>query len=151
MPIEQPPIQRRRPKQARARATWDAIVEAAAQILERGGPEALTTNEIAARAGVSIGTLYQYFPDKAAIVLAAAKRELGAASRPARHNALMRALIALVETIAEFGAGAEGLSARPNSAAPRKARRMSSVDPLYRVLLSFAIPLTLAPIAIKAR
>src|SRR5579871_6369668 len=53
--------ERRRPRQARSRATWEAIVEAASQILERRGPDALNTNAIAERAGVSIGTLYQYF------------------------------------------------------------------------------------------
>jgi AcrR family transcriptional regulator len=68
---------RRNPQQARARGTIEAIVEAAAQILERDGPDALTTNRIAERAGVSIGSLYQYFADKDAIVLAVARRELG--------------------------------------------------------------------------
>ena len=56
------------PTQARGRATFDAICEATAHILETAGPEALTTNLIAERAGVSIGSLYQYFPTKEAIV-----------------------------------------------------------------------------------
>jgi AcrR family transcriptional regulator len=68
---------RRNPKQARALATIEAIVEATAQILERDGRDALNTNRIAERAGVSIGSLYQYFADKDAILLALARRELG--------------------------------------------------------------------------
>jgi AcrR family transcriptional regulator len=68
---------RRNPKQARAHETIEAIIEATAQILERGGRDALNTNRIAERAGVSIGSLYQYFADKDAILLALARRELG--------------------------------------------------------------------------
>ncbi|AJE45489.1 TetR/AcrR family transcriptional regulator [Celeribacter indicus] len=44
------------------------LLEAAARILEEDGPEALTTNHIARRAGVSVGSLYQYFPSKEAIL-----------------------------------------------------------------------------------
>ncbi|WP_448869337.1 TetR/AcrR family transcriptional regulator, partial [Delftia acidovorans] len=58
---------RRQPVQARAQRTLQAIVQAAAQILVKEGEAALTTNRIAERAGVSIGTLYQYFPDKQAV------------------------------------------------------------------------------------
>ena len=70
---------RRRPRQARAAETVAAILEAAAQILESGGLAAFTTNAVAERAGVSIGTLYQYFGDKSAVLLALARQELGAA------------------------------------------------------------------------
>ena len=69
---------RRRPKQVRALATRDAILEAATQILERHGEGAFTTNRVAERAGVSIGTLYQYFADKQAILAALARREAAA-------------------------------------------------------------------------
>lgn len=66
---------RKSPTQARAAQTVDAIVEAAIQILQSDGEERLTTNRIAERAGVSIGSLYQYFADKEAIVEAIAERE----------------------------------------------------------------------------
>ena len=66
---------RRNPKQARARATVDAILEAAFQILEADGLAKLTTSRIAERAGVSIGTLYQYFPDREAILAAMGQRQ----------------------------------------------------------------------------
>ncbi|MCC8431632.1 TetR/AcrR family transcriptional regulator [Reyranella aquatilis] len=67
------------PRQARATQTVASIVEAAAQILEKGGLAAFTTNAVAERAGVSIGTLYQYFGDKNALVMALARREMEAA------------------------------------------------------------------------
>jgi AcrR family transcriptional regulator len=61
---------RRRPRQQRSQLTFDALVEAAAQVFERHGYAAGTTNRIAERAGVSIGTLYQYFDDKDAVLTA---------------------------------------------------------------------------------
>ncbi|MGE0575692.1 MAG: TetR/AcrR family transcriptional regulator [Reyranella sp.] len=74
-----PEIKRRIPRQARAAETVAAILEAAAQILEAGGLAAFTTNAVAERAGVSIGTLYQYFVDKNALLLALARQEMSAA------------------------------------------------------------------------
>lgn len=76
---------RKKPAQKRATVTFDAILDAATQILEDKGARALTTNRIAVRAGVSVGSLYQYFPNKEAIVRALIERELARseASRPA--------------------------------------------------------------------
>ncbi len=71
-----PPPTRRNPRQDRARATVDAVLEAAAQILEAKGLKGATTNAIAERAGVSVGSLYQYFPDKGSLVLALYERHL---------------------------------------------------------------------------
>src|SRR5215471_21205054 len=67
---------RRAPSQSRSRDTVEAIVEAAAQVFERHGYAAGTTNRIAERAGVSIGSLYQYFPNKDAIVMELARRHI---------------------------------------------------------------------------
>lgn len=66
---------RRNPKQARAQATVDAILAATFQLLEAEGESRLTTNRIAERAGVSIGTLYQYFKDRDAILTAMGERQ----------------------------------------------------------------------------
>jgi AcrR family transcriptional regulator len=66
---------RRTPSQARSGQTIQIIFEATAQVLHDHGEAALTTNRIAERAGVSIGTLYQYFDSKEAIVLAMLARE----------------------------------------------------------------------------
>jgi AcrR family transcriptional regulator len=62
--------QRKRPVQQRSQATVDAVLEATLQVLKRDGFLALTTTRVAERAGVSVGTLYQYFPDKASLVMA---------------------------------------------------------------------------------
>lgn len=59
---------RKIPAQARSRATVDAIIQAATYILIRVGWEGLTTNAIAERAGVNIGSLYQFFPNKEAVI-----------------------------------------------------------------------------------
>ena len=67
---------RRMPRQARAQDTVQVILEATARILQRKGPAALNTNYIAECAGISVGTLYQYFPNKEAILIAMARSEL---------------------------------------------------------------------------
>ena len=67
---------RRAPRQERSRVTLDAILEAAAQVFESRGYAAGTTNHIAERAGVSIGSLYQYFPDKASVANVLIERHL---------------------------------------------------------------------------
>lgn len=61
---------RRRPRQARAQATVDAIVKATARVLVDEGYDRASTNRVALAAGVSIGSLYQYFPSKEALVAA---------------------------------------------------------------------------------
>ncbi len=71
-------IDRRKPKQSRALTTCSAIFEATAQILEKDGERRLTTNRIAERAGVSIGTLYQYFESKEAILIEMTRAEMEA-------------------------------------------------------------------------
>src|SRR5687768_7969228 len=67
---------RKRPRQARSKATVDTILEATARILVKHGFDGLTTNGVAAAAGVSIGSLYQYFPNKEALVSALIERHL---------------------------------------------------------------------------
>ncbi|WP_228816679.1 TetR/AcrR family transcriptional regulator [Nocardia transvalensis] len=66
---------RKAPRQQRSREMMDTLVEAAAQMFSREGLAA-TTNRIADRAGVSIGTLYQYFPNKHALLRVLAERHL---------------------------------------------------------------------------
>ncbi|HEY2050130.1 MAG TPA: helix-turn-helix domain-containing protein [Caulobacteraceae bacterium] len=94
--------QRRRPRQARSRATWEVIVEAAAQVLERRGLAGFNTNAVAERAGVSVGSVYRYFSDKHAI-LAAAAREAFGREDGARRKLLLEALIAVVEAVGRLG------------------------------------------------
>src|SRR5436305_14701526 len=71
-------LPRRIPRQPRARVTRDAILQAAAHLLAARGWEASTTNHIAERAGVSIGSLYKYFPNKSSILAEVARRRIDA-------------------------------------------------------------------------
>ena len=65
---------RKHASQERSRATVDALVEATARILVREGFDKASTNHIAEQAGVSVGSLYQYFPGKEALIAAVIER-----------------------------------------------------------------------------
>ncbi|TPM37176.1 TetR/AcrR family transcriptional regulator [Mesorhizobium sp. B2-3-4] len=67
---------RKEPRQARSRATVETILEAGTRILSDEGWAGFTTNRVADLAGVSIGSLYQYFPDKLSLVDAIRRRHL---------------------------------------------------------------------------
>lgn len=67
---------RRKPVQSRALNTIEVILQATAQILEREGRGALNTNHIAEVAGISVGSLYQYFNNKREILVEIARREI---------------------------------------------------------------------------
>lgn len=73
-----PTTPRKRPRQARSRATVEAILEGAAQVFCRLGYAGGTTDRIAERAGVSVGSVYQYFPNKDAILVALTERHIDA-------------------------------------------------------------------------
>src|SRR5438093_9899970 len=83
---------RKNASQERSRATVDALVEATARILVREGFDKASTNRIAEQAGVSIGSLYQYYPSKEALVAAVIDR----------HNQQLRQVVraALAEVAA---------------------------------------------------
>ncbi len=66
---------RKAARQSRARETVEAILEAAGRMVSRDGLAGLTTNRVAEMAGVSIGSLYQYFPGKDAVLHALVQRE----------------------------------------------------------------------------
>lgn len=76
-----PDFQRRAPRQTRAHATLETILEAAAQILEQEGPQALTIASLSDRSGYAIGTVYQYLPSKEAIFHELRQREAGKIGR----------------------------------------------------------------------
>lgn len=67
---------KKKPTQARAKATVDAIVEATGEVFTKRGMKKTTTVGVAERAGVSVGSLYQYFPDKQALIAAFFERRL---------------------------------------------------------------------------
>ncbi len=89
---------RKQPRQARSRDTVNAILRAAAQVFAAQGYAATTTNHIAARAGVSIGSLYEYFPSKDALLVALTEAHI------AEGEALLTAVWAEVGTLRDIRA-----------------------------------------------
>jgi AcrR family transcriptional regulator len=99
---------RKSPVQARSTASVEAILHATIQVLLRVGKERLTTTRVAFRAGVSVGTLYQYFPNKRALLQAALKSHLDAVAenvervcREQKGNSLQQMGTALVTSFLE--------------------------------------------------
>ncbi|HIC7212583.1 TetR/AcrR family transcriptional regulator [Burkholderia stabilis] len=70
------PVMRKQPRQARSRATVETILQSGARILSDNGWAGFTTNKVADLAGISIGSLYQYFPDKVSLVDAIRRQHL---------------------------------------------------------------------------
>lgn len=66
--MKEAPLPRKSPRQARSQATVSAILDATARILVERGYAGVTTNAVAERAGVSVGSLYQYFPNKESLL-----------------------------------------------------------------------------------
>jgi AcrR family transcriptional regulator len=98
-------IPRKAPRQARSRATVDAILDAAARVLVQRGYAATTTNAVAEVAGVSVGSLYQYFPNKDSLIAALHDRHgrqmsalLDAALLRHRGSSLPEALAGVIES-----------------------------------------------------
>lgn len=96
---------RKMPRQARSTATLDAIFEATIQVLLADGMRALTTTRVAERAGVSVGTMYQYFPHKQSLIYALNERYLEvladkveATCRAQTGRPVAEMLAALIET-----------------------------------------------------
>ena len=77
----QPLEPRKQPRQARSVATVSAVLEGVAQVLETEGFEKLTTTRVAERAGTSVGTLYQYFPSKDALLVAVVEAKMARVDR----------------------------------------------------------------------
>ncbi len=90
---------RKLPRQARSAETVAVIVEAAARILEKRGLEGFTTNAVAEEAGVSIGSLYQYFPRKDALIGTLIFRETSQLIAEAEAAATLRSGIAAVSAL----------------------------------------------------
>ena len=99
---------RKTPTQARSTVTVKAISEATIQVLLSHGVERLTTTRVAERAGVSVGTLYQYYPNKRSLIFAVLENHLNnvaakveAASESARHKPLAEMIQKMVEAFVD--------------------------------------------------
>lgn len=79
---------RKSPRQARATATLEAIFEATIQVLLADGPTWLTTTRVSERAGVSVGTMYQYYPHKQALLYAVTERYLNVVAETVERTCL---------------------------------------------------------------
>lgn len=122
---------RRSPLQERSQLTVSAILEAAAQVFAQHGYAAGTTNRIADRAGVSIGTLYQYFPNKDAILLALARQHLAEGAALLRgHVERLQAGCPLDEVLGEVVEAMVALHA----SAPQLHRVLFEETPLPKTL-----------------
>ncbi|WP_421999242.1 TetR/AcrR family transcriptional regulator [Reyranella sp.] len=114
-----PTIPRKSASQQRSRATVETLLDATARVLVRDGYDRASTNRIAARAGVSVGSLYQYFPNKEALV----------AALVARHNREMLELVRAA--LAEVASRDLGTAMRELTRATLDAHLVDS--PLHRV------------------
>jgi AcrR family transcriptional regulator len=99
---------RKTPIQARSAVTVEAISEATIQVLLTHGAERFTTTRVAARAGVSVGTLYQYYPNKQALLFAVFENHMNhvaetveAACERARHKPLAEMIREMVEAFVD--------------------------------------------------
>ena len=126
---------RKLPTQARAKARIQRVLDATQAILNRDGPAAVTTPAIAAESGVSVGSIYQYFPNKEAIILALYEARLTHIRQVASDamddgegdwRAFFRKWIARVK--AEEEAVAYGLSM---SAAFEQFPKLAEIEPLH--------------------
>ena len=93
---------RKNASQERSRATVDALLAATARVLVKEGYDHASTNKIADAAGVSIGSLYQYFPSKEALVAAVIERHTTGMLEIVRASALRVALLPLHEAAREL-------------------------------------------------
>jgi len=97
-------LPRKAPVQARSAVTVKALEEATIQVLLTGGLERLTTNRVARRAGVSVGTLYQYYPNKQSLLFALLEQHMekvSEAMEAACNNARGRPLLEMVGEVVQ--------------------------------------------------
>jgi AcrR family transcriptional regulator len=121
-------IRRRNPSQERAKVTVDAMLDAAVKLLKRGGAFSITTNRIAETAGVSIGSVYQYFPNRNALFVALHERHIGVVAEVIRRrltecgdSSLERLVESLVDGMVEVHTVDPELSELLGSEVPHRA------------------------------
>jgi AcrR family transcriptional regulator len=90
---------RKRPRQERSKATVDTILAATARVLVKKGFDGLTTNAVAEAAGVSIGSLYQYFPSKEALVAALIEQHIDEMNAAILHELTRVAQLPMAQAV----------------------------------------------------
>ncbi|MCW5644779.1 MAG: TetR/AcrR family transcriptional regulator [Rhodoferax sp.] len=119
---------RRNPSQSRSQVTVDAVLEATMQVLVKDGIRRLTTTRVAERAGVSVGTLYQYYPNKQSLLFAVLKRHLqrvtDAVESAARRSHYAPLEVMVTTVVAAF--------------VKAKTEQMDEAQPLYAVASELA-------------
>lgn len=142
---------RKQPSQARSRDTFKSILEAAARLLARNGYAATTTNQVAHKAGVSIGTLYEYFPNKDAIVLtlldqhlADAEQSLAFADEAFVARALTTPLVETIEQLIDALVGLHEPNPRLHRVLFEEARQVRGVRARLELLEQRFVALTCA-------
>ncbi len=145
-----PPIRHRQPMQSRARETVDAILDAVVRLLKRKVASAITTNSIAEAAGVSIGSVYQYFPNKRAIFIALHERHVEQVDRAllgkiseSTDGSLDRLVFNLMDGMIETHQSDPELAALLDSEVPHRADRTKEFsirlhEPLRKALAPYA-------------
>jgi|SRR6188768_627263 len=128
---------RKQPRQARSVATVSAVLEGVAQVLETEGYEKMTTTRVAERAGTSVGTLYQYFPSKEALLVAAMEAKMARVDRalskvfelPASAPLVDHVRVMITALVAE-----KGRRPRLNAELARQAPRLEKLQLIARTL-----------------
>ena len=128
---------RKQPRQARSVATVSAVLEGVAQVLETEGYEKMTTTRVAERAGTSVGTLYQYFPSKEALLVAAMEAKMARVERalskvfelPASAPLVDHVRVMITALVAE-----KGRRPRLNAELARQAPRLEKLQLIARTL-----------------
>jgi AcrR family transcriptional regulator len=144
------PIRRREPTQKRAQETVKAILDAVIRLLKRGGTSAITTNRIAEAAGVSIGSVYQYFPNKRAIFIALHEQHIQQVDRVLQQKisesageSLERLVSNLMDGMIEVHASDPEISALLDAEVPHRADETTEFslrlhEPLRKALAPYA-------------
>ena len=115
---------RKSPRQRRSQATVELIVQAAARILEAEGPDGFNTNAIARSAGVSVGSLYQYFPGKQALIAELIRRNAEAVLAGLAEAAARTQGWPVLERLRAFAA----FSIAQQGARPRLSRALDQLE-----------------------
>ena len=127
---------RKNASQERSRATVDALLAATARVLVRDGYDRASTNKIAEAAGVSIGSLYQYFPSKEALVAAVVRRHIDEMMSVVRSTLVRVATMPVPEAARELVKvmiDAHRIDPRLHRVLGEQIPRMGSVEAIERI------------------